>query len=226
MTIRQTRARRTIARTIASESDLATVLRALKRSCPHMQRAHAAAGDPPLRRWSSGFDGLARIVIAQQLSTASAAAIAGRLKIAVDPLDAVNLMAADDETLRSAGLSAGKIATLRAVANAVQTGQLDFDALMIAPEQVVREQLTALRGIGPWTADIYMLFCQGHSDAFAPGDLALQIAVQMLLELPTRPTPAELEAIAERWRPWRGGAARLLWAYYGAAKAGPGSKTC
>ena len=223
MTIEQTRTWRTASRTIASETDIAAGLRALKRACPHMRRGHALAGDPPLRRWSPGFDGLARIVIGQQLSIASAAAILGRIKVAVDPLDPETLLAADDATLRQAGLSAAKIATLRAIANAVQSGELDFEALMLAPEAAVRDQLTAVRGIGPWTADIYLLFCRGDRDAFAPGDLALQIAVQTLMELPQRPTAAELEAIAERWRPWRGVAARLLWAYYGAVKAGQSS---
>lgn len=220
MTIRQTRGRPLKRRIIAAEADIQAGVRALKRACPHMARAHALAGYPPLRRWNDGFAGLARIVIGQQLSVASAAAILGRVKLLVDPLDAANLRATTDADLRAAGLSVSKVATLRAVAEAVCEGHIDLEVLAGAHTQAVREQLTALRGIGPWTADIYLLFCRGDADAFAPGDLALQIGAQMLMELPERPTAAELEAIAERWRPWRGVAARLIWAYYGAAKAG------
>ena len=204
---------------IASEADIAAGARALRCACPAMARAHALTGDPPLRRWSPEFDGLVRIVVGQQLSTASAAAILARLTRAVVPLDAATLLRTDDPALRAAGLSSGKIATLRAAASAVGAGALDFDALRTADAAAVRTCLMAIRGIGPWTADIYLLFCRGDADAFAPGDLALQIGAQLLMELPGRPGSAHIEAIAERWRPWRGVAARQLWAYYGAIKA-------
>jgi DNA-3-methyladenine glycosylase II len=208
--------------TIGDEADISAGVRALTRVCPHMKAAVALSGHPPLRRWSPAFDGLARIVVGQQLSIASAAAILGRLTQAVAPLDALNLLAATDETLRAAGLSSGKIATLRAVATAVVSGALDFDHIQRADAATVREHLTAIRGIGPWTADIYLLFCRGDADAFAPGDLALQIAAQQLMDLPARPTADQLTTLAERWRPWRGIAARLLWAHYGALKAKKG----
>ena len=93
-------------------------------------------------------------------------------------------------------------------------GGLDLDKLAHAPETEVHEALTALPGIGPWSADIYLLFCLGRADAFAAGDLALQIAARAAIGLPERPSREELFAIAERWRPWRGVAAHLLWAYY------------
>jgi DNA-3-methyladenine glycosylase II len=204
------------ARILLDERDISAGVRALKRVCPAVAAAHVLTGDPPLRRWSSGFDGLARIVVGQQLSTASATAILTRLTLAVDPLDAAGILNASDGTLRSVGLSAAKVATLRAAAKAVETGALDFEVLRSADEATVRSQLTAIRGVGPWTADIYLLFCKGDADAFAPGDLALQVGVQMLMGLPTRPSPENISAIAERWRPWRGVAARLVWAYYGA----------
>jgi DNA-3-methyladenine glycosylase II len=220
MPIRQMRGRRRAGQIIATEAHIRAGVRSLIRVCPHMVCAHALVGQPPLRRWDDGFAGLARIVIGQQLSIASAAAILGRVSILVDPLDAATLRAKSDTELCAAGLSAGKAATLRAVANAVCDGRLDFAELADAHDQSVREQLMALRGIGPWTADIYLLFCRGDADAFAAGDLALQIGAQMLMGLPERPTAAELEAIADRWRPWRGVAARLIWAYYGAVKSG------
>ena len=203
---------------ITDAADIKAGVRALKRSCPAITRAHAVTGDPPVRRWSPEFDGLVRIVVGQRLSSSSAQAIFARLTIAVAPLDAPTLLAATDATLRVAGLSSGKIATLRAAATAVTSGTLNFAALATDDEHAVRSQLTAIRGIGPWTADIYLLFCRGDADAFAPGDLALQIGVQMLMDLPNRPTAEEMTGIAERWRPWRGVAARMLWTYYGAMK--------
>lgn len=215
-------ARRKPGCTIGDEADIAAGVRALTQVCPHMKAAVALSGHPPLRRWSPAFDGLARIVVGQQLSIASASAILARLTQAVAPLDAPHLLAASDETLRAVGLSSGKIATLRAVAAAVASGALDFDHIQSADAAIVREHLTAIRGIGPWTADIYLLFCRGDADAFAPGDLALQLGAQQLMDLPKRPTADELTAIAERWRPWRGIAARLLWAHYGAMKTKKG----
>ena len=203
---------------IATDADIAAGVMMLTMACPHMAKAHALTGPPPLRRWSPAFDGLARIIVGQQLSTASAAAILKRLTLAVDPLDAPTLLAASSDSLRAAGLSAGKIATLRAVSAAVAAGALDFAALQRASEDSVRSQLTAIRGIGPWTADIYLLFCRGDADAFAPGDLALQTGAQHLMDLSARPSVNDLTDIAGRWRPWRGVAARLLWAYYGALK--------
>jgi DNA-3-methyladenine glycosylase II len=133
---------------------------------------------------------------------------------AVTPFEAAPLMVTPDEVLRSAGLSAGKIRTLRAVAAAVLEGRLDLVNLAQHSDEDVHETLTAVTGIGPWTADIYIMFCLGRADGFAPGDLALQVALQMAAGLETRPNPKELAAFAERWRPWRSVAAILLWAYY------------
>ena len=120
--------------------------------------------------------------------------------------------------MKGAGLSAAKIATLRALAQAVVEARVDFAGMAGAQEDEVRGQLTAVRGIGPWTADIYLMFCRGDADAFAAGDLALQEAVRMAFKLDKRPNAQELLTIAERWRPWRGVAARLLWGYYKVAK--------
>lgn len=188
--------------------------RALKRQCPTMARIHKLTGDPPLRRWSPGFDGLTRIVVGQQLSIASANAILTRLTLAITPLTPETLLATSPETLRAAGLSAAKIATLRALATAISDTTINLAALADMPADEVRERLTVVRGIGPWTVDIYLLFGRGDANAFAPGDLALQIAAQHAFDLDARPTAAELSRLAERWQPWRGVAARLLWAYY------------
>jgi DNA-3-methyladenine glycosylase II len=177
-------------------------------------------GPTPLRRRDPGFEGLAAIIVSQQVSTASANAIFGRLRAAIAPLTAENLRAASDETLRVAGLSAPKIRTLRALAEAVATKALDIDALAAMSAEAAHEKLVAVKGIGPWTADIFLLFCLGHPDAWPAGDLALQEAARLALNLKKRPDTARLEKIGERWRPWRGVAARMLWAYYRARKEG------
>ena len=129
-----------------------------------------------------------------------------------------------DAGLAALGLSGAKIRTLKAIATAILDNGLNIPALAHAPDAIVIERLTALHGIGPWTADIYLLFALRRADAFAPGDLALQLAVQRLFDLKERPSPVKLEAIAERWRPWRGAAARLLWAEYGLNRAKPPKK--
>ncbi len=188
---------------------------ALVAACPHLSRVHAVAGDPPLRRRPAGFKGLARVVLAQQLSVASAAAIWRRLDAGLSPFTASGLLATPERDLRRAGLSAGKIATLKGVATAVEDGTLDLEALTHASEEDIHAALTALKGIGPWTADIYILFCLARADAWSPGDLALQYAVRDALGLGARPGLDEMVEVAEAWRPWRSVAARLLWAYYG-----------
>ena len=158
---------------------------------------------------------MARIIVGQQLSVASAAAIWDRLEARVQPFTAQELLTVPDRDLRAAGLSRVKIATLRGLAHALDDGTLDLDALTHAPDEIIHAELTALKGIGPWTADIYILFCLARADAWSPGDLALQYAVRDALVLDARPGLDEMVAIAEAWRPWRSVAARLLWAYYG-----------
>ncbi len=192
---------------------------ALVGTCPHLARVHAIAGVPPLRRRPAGFKGLARVIVGQQLSVASAAAIWDRLEARVQPFAASSLLAVPDRDLRRAGLSRVKIATLRGLARALDAGTLDLDTLTHAPEEVIHAELTALNGIGPWTADIYILFCLARADAWSPGDLALQYAVKDALSLDARPGLGEMVEIAEAWRPWRSVAARLLWGYYAVRKA-------
>lgn len=199
-------------RVIETAVDIRAGAIALRKLCPVMKRVHGVVGDPPLRRHVSGFVGLAQVVVSQQLSTASANAIWKRTMLVVDPFDAPTLLAQDAATLRGAGLSQGKVRTLRAAADAIVAGALDLEAPLADDE--LREALLAITGIGPWTADIYTMFCLGHVDGFASGDLALQVAAQRAFGLAERPSARELEELAERWRPWRGIAARLLWSFY------------
>lgn len=205
---------------IETTEDIRRGVASLRRRCAIMRRVHDSIGDPPLRRTEAGFVGLARVVVAQQLSTASAAAIWSRVAMALTPPTPATLLAMPDETLRSTGLSRPKIRTLRALATAVHDGGLDLDRLAAASPADVHEALTEVSGIGPWTADIFLMFCIGRADSFAPGDLALQIAAQHAFGLAERPSPAELDELATRWRPWRGVAARMLWAYYPTIRPG------
>lgn len=203
--------------TLESAADIRAGAAALRRLCPVLRRVHDLTGDPPLRRHAPGFEGLARVVVGQQLSIASAAAIWTRAAAAVVPFDAETFLAQDDATLRAAGLSHGKVKTLRAAAQAVLDGALMLDTGV--PDAELRDALMRVSGIGPWTADIYTLFCLGRADGFAAGDLALQIAVERAFELDARPGAVALLDMAERWRPWRGVAAHLLWAFYAHSRA-------
>ena len=203
---------------IHTEADLLAATARLIEADTRLAAAHALTGPLPLRRRSGGFEGLASIVVSQQLSTASAAAIWGRLAAAIDPFDHAGLLQARTPKLRRVGLSTGKIRTLRAIARAIRDGVLEPKSLADLPADDAHRLLMQVHGIGPWTADIYLLTCVGHADAWPAGDLALQEAARLALALPARPTTREMGPLAEPWRPWRGVAAHLLWSYYRAVK--------
>jgi DNA-3-methyladenine glycosylase II len=208
---------------IADEIALREAAERLRAKDPELiERLIAIGGQPPLRRREAGFVGLAAIIMAQQVSTASATAIFGRLQARVVPLEAAEIAKATDEDLRACGLSNAKIRTLRAVAQAIVEDGLDLKGLGSLDAEDAHKALVRVKGIGPWTADIFLLFCLGHPDAFPAGDLALQEAAKLALNLKRSPDDARLERIAERWRPLRGVAARMLWAYYRGIKARSG----
>ncbi|URQ76474.1 MAG: DNA-3-methyladenine glycosylase [Candidatus Ochrobactrum gambitense] len=177
-------------------------------------RAHAV----PLRRSQPGFESLASIIVAQQVSTASAAAIWARLKQAIDPLTPQAYIDGGEEAWRFAGLSRPKQRTLLAVSQALADDGLDLHGLCDLPAEEAIAALTAIKGIGPWTAEVYLLFAAGHPDVFPAGDVALQSAVGHAFAHETRPDAKALRLLAEDWAPWRGVAARLFWAYYAAIK--------
>jgi DNA-3-methyladenine glycosylase II len=208
---------------IHTEDDLKAGVAALIALDPRMRAVFEVAGHPPLRKRPGGFPGLAAIVCAQQLSTASAAAIWGRLIAAFDPFDHDVLRRARNDRLARLGLSAPKIRAMKAIAKAVGSGALDLEALAQQPADDAHAALTAVHGIGPWTADIYLLFCLGHADAWPAGDLALQEAMRLTFKLKTRPSTKDAIVLAEGWRPWRGAAACLLWTYYRAVKGRSGA---
>jgi DNA-3-methyladenine glycosylase II len=213
----------TLTHRIRTDAELDAALAALRAADQRFAEALTLAGRPPLRKRDDGFAGLAAIVVSQQLSTASAKAIWGRVSAALDPLDAAAILRARAPKLARAGLSAPKIRTLKAIAKAVSRGEIDLPALARMPADDAHTALTALHGIGPWTADIYLLFCLGHADAWPAGDLALQESARLLFKLASRPTAKEMQPLAEPWRPWRGAAAYTLWAYYRVAKQRDGA---
>lgn len=196
-------------RLIEIEADVAEGAAWLAARDPHLAGVLERTGLPPLRRRTDGFGALLDAILSQQVSTASAAAIAARLA-AAGIVSEDDVLAAGEAGLTACGLSRPKARYLTAIAAA----RPDYGALRQLPDEAVTARLVALPGIGAWTADIYLLMALGRADAFAPGDLALQEAARLALGLPERPKAAALAAISDRWRPWRAVAARLLWAYY------------
>ncbi|SFH37885.1 DNA-3-methyladenine glycosylase II [Palleronia marisminoris] len=182
-----------------------------------LARARAETGPWPDRLRAGGFPALVQAIVSQQVSVASARAIGARVEAAGlhDPLV---VRAAEDVLLKGCGLSRPKARYLRALADA----GIDFEALAHVPSDEVVATLVAVPGIGRWTAEIYALFSLGRADVFPAGDLALQEAARLLYGFEARPTEAQLRALAEAWRPWRGVAARGLWAWYAVAKAREG----
>jgi DNA-3-methyladenine glycosylase II len=203
---------------LETQSDVDAGVRQLLRQDPRLEPVAAIAGRAPLRRRAGGFAGLAQIIVAQQLSTASATAIWGRLSAAYDPLDPERIRRARAATLGRIGLSGAKIRAFKAIATAIRKDGLDLDAVADLPADDAHRALTALHGVGPWTADIYLLFCLGHADAWPAGDLAVQEAMRLAFHLKARPSTNEMGPLAEPWRPLRGVAALLLWSYYRAIK--------
>ncbi|MDE0924813.1 DNA-3-methyladenine glycosylase family protein, partial [Aurantimonas coralicida] len=176
----------------------------------------AAAGPLPLRRNPGGLPGRARRSGAPPVSRASAEAIFARLESAFDIADPQAFLSADDAAYRRAGLSRPKQRTMRAVAEAVHGGALDFARLDAAPAAAAIAELVAVSGIGPWTAECYLLFCAGHPDIFPSGDLALQVALAHAFGHDIRSSARQSAELALPWAPWRSVAARLFWAYYAA----------
>src|ERR1044072_3561720 len=196
------------------QSDLDDAIQALVKQDPRLTPILAQPGMPALRQREPGFAGLAHIVCGQQVSTASAAAIWGRLSAAFDPFDHHAIRKARTDRLGRLGLSGAKIKTLKNIARELTADRLNFDVLANEDVDAAHHALTAMHRIGPWTADIYLLFCLGHGDAWPAGDIAVQEAIKVGLGLKARPTPKQMVPLAEPWRPYRGAAAHLWWAYY------------
>lgn len=201
-----------------TQADLEDAVHALVRFDPRLGPVLEVAGMPSLRRREPGFAGLAAIVCGQQLSTKAAAAIWGRVSTTFDPFHHDKLKSARADRLGRLGLSAAKIKSLKFIARELSEERLNLEVLAEEDADAAHATLTKLHGIGPWTADIYLLFCLGHGDAWPAGDLAIQEAMRIGLALKSRPTVKEMHPLAEPWRPFRGAAAHLWWSYYHAIK--------
>jgi DNA-3-methyladenine glycosylase II len=184
-----------------------------------LARAVRLVGAPPPRRRPPGFASLLWIIVGQQLSTASANAIWGRLGDSADAVTPQGFLRLSDERLRAVGFSRPKMVYGRDLAAAVVDGRLDIEALSRLSDDEAIAALTALRGLGRWSAEVYLLFCLCRPDVLPADDLALLTAAQRVKRLAARPTARTLRQIAEPWRPWRSVAARLLWHYYRRAPA-------
>jgi DNA-3-methyladenine glycosylase II len=201
-----------------SESVLRAGIARLAEIDADVARALARVGYPRPRQRAAGFATLLQIMVAQQLSTRSAAAIWARVEQACQPLvTAESFLAIDEGAFKTIGFSRQKMAHGRALAGAVAAGALDLEVLATLPEADAVAAISALRGFGRWSAEIYLLFALGRADIFPADDLGLQVGMQRLKALDARPKRKAMEALAEPWRPLRGCGAIFLWHYYGSA---------
>ncbi len=199
---------------IDTVDDLRSALVDLQGIDERFSRVLETVGEPPLRRVSDGFESLVDIIVAQQVSRASADAISMRMRANLRPYTWQGFQGFSDETYVAQGLSRPKIKTLRALSNAIGNDELNFAGLRDLGDEEVAEALMCIKGIGPWTAEIYLLTCLGRPDIWPAGDIALQVGVQMICQLDKRPSVQECRKIASDWQPWRSIAARLTWSYY------------
>ena len=181
---------------------------------PELQPIVEALPEVPLRARAPGFEGLAEIITAQQVSKASAAAIFDRTKAAISPFTAEQLLTLGEEPLIAAGQSRAKQVALLGLAEAVVKDGLDLEGLCDLPVETAIADLTALKGIGPWSAEVFLLFCAGHVDIFPAGDVALQHVVGEVCGLKNRPETKQTRDLANQWAPLRSIAARIFYAHY------------
>jgi DNA-3-methyladenine glycosylase II len=207
-------------RFIHSEEDLNWHIGCLAEAHPVFLPLVREAGSVPIRWLDSGFRGLVWVVTGQQISVAAGRAIFTRLEAALGSVTPEACAAASDDVLRTAGFSMAKIRTLRALQEASLNGGLDLAAIEQASAEDAIKALCTIKGIGPWTAEVYLLFAAGHPDIFPAADVALQEAARLGFALDARPATAVLRELSGAWSPWRSAAARLLWAYYRVKKGG------
>ncbi|HWS89859.1 MAG TPA: hypothetical protein VN282_23025 [Pyrinomonadaceae bacterium] len=197
-----------------TRASLARGVRKLSEVDPDLARIARAYGSPPLWERGEGFATLVLTILEQQVSLASALAAFERLRAAASTVTPESFLALDDARLRAFGFSRQKALYCRLLARAILDGGLDLRRLASLGDDEARAELTRLKGVGAWTAEVYLLRALLRPDAWPAGDLALQMAAQKVKRLPARPTAAELDALAAAWRPWRAVAARLLWLHY------------
>jgi DNA-3-methyladenine glycosylase II len=201
-------------RIIATQADIGEAVEFLLAAEPRFARIVEAHGLPPVRREAGGLAGLLRIVTDQLISLQAGETIWKRLEAELHPFEPEPLSRRRQASLMRLGLSGAKARCFIACARAVVKGEIDFAHLHTLSDEDAVAALTALPGIGPWTASIYLLSNMGRADSWPCGDLALQAAAHDLLALPVRPDARAMIQIAQSWRPWRTVAARLLWSHY------------
>ncbi len=199
---------------IESDADIARGAAFLVEREPCFAKVIAIHGLPSPRRVENNLQNLLKIVTEQLISLRAADAIWRRIETCLHPFEPREILKLTLDDLRNLGLTRAKARSFYAIAEAIQNDVLNFESLHQVPDQGVLDKLVALPGIGPWTADIYLLSALGRADACPAGDLALQVAAQDLFALEDRPTPKDFLARAENWKPWRSVAARLLWSHY------------
>lgn len=201
-------------------STLAAARVALAAADPALARAHAQT---PVFEWRlrpGGFEGLFRMIVEQQVSVAAAASIWKRVCDGLGEVTPQALLACDAETLRGFGLSGQKAKYGREIALAQVEGRIDLAHMQTLDDAAAIAALTAIKGVGQWTAETYLMFCEGRIDVFPGGDVALQEAMRWADRAEVRPNEKQAYARAEAWRPHRGVAAHLLWGWYGGVKRG------
>jgi DNA-3-methyladenine glycosylase II len=195
-------------------------LRALARKDADLKQAIKVFGAPAPRIRPPGFETFLGTIVSQQISTAAASAILGRVKALLPSLSPAGLDAVSDDALRGAGLSYRKIEYLRGLAKAERAGSFQSNRLDTLSDDEAIAQITALKGFGVWTAEIYLMFSLGREDIFPANDLALQVALARLKGLETKPTPKQARALTAHWEPWRSVGSLFLWHYYQGAPVG------
>ena len=204
-----------------TQKTLALAARELAARDEMLAGIHATYGDPPLWRRATGFPTLVHIILEQQVSLKSAKAMLVRLEAAIEPFTPEKFLELGDAHLRGLGVTRQKSAYLLDLSAAIVSGELSFTRLVRMSDDEVRLALTRIKGIGSWSADVYLLMAMRRADIWPAGDLALAVAMKELKGLQTRPSPLELEQLAEQWRPHRAVAARMLWQYYLAKRISP-----
>lgn len=197
-------------RTLDTPAQLQSDIKALITIEPRFERVYQQVGLPGLRRNSGGFEQLMRAMVGQQLSVAAASSIWNKLEKA-ELISPQAILHAEDEVLREQGLSHQKIRYLRSLVE----HDIDFEALQYLSDAEVIKTLTAVTGIGNWTAEMYLLFSLGRADVLAVDDLAIKVGAMALLQLEARPTPKQLKSLTQSWAPYRSAASLLLWSHYG-----------
>jgi DNA-3-methyladenine glycosylase II len=203
---------------VTDRDQLAAAVKHLARQCEIMKAAHAHVGVPEWRTRAGGYAGLARTIAFQQLSTKAAGTIWGRVEVLLGKVTPASVLAADIDALRACGLSRPKINHLRSIATAIEDGSLNLKRVAKASDAAAQAELVAVKGIGPWTADVYLMFALGRWDVFPHADIGLSEAYRMLSGERRRHPPKKFLKTGERWRPYRGVAAHLLWSYINAAR--------